>query len=241
MADNEFFLGMGVNLLEGFGLSETSPVVSVNLHKQIKPGTVGPPLKDTELRISPEGELEIRGPQVMSGYYKNKKATKDVFTADGWLRTGDLASLDEDNFLKITGRIKDIIITAGGKNISPQKIENSMKTSPYIGQVCIVGDRLPYLAALIVPDFEELRPWALRQGISLPDDKALINEKKVQQLIRNELDHHTECYGKVEKIRRFHLLADEWTQDTGELTPTQKVKRQVIVDRYGELIEKMYS
>ena len=167
VSDAEFFIGMGIKILEGFGLTETTPVTHFNRPGKIKPGTVGHAIPQTKVKIADDGELLIKGPQVMKGYYKNPEATKEVFTKDGFFRTGDIAAIDDEGFLKITGRIKDIIVTAGGKNISPQNIENSLKTSQFIEQVAVIGDRRKYLSALVIPAFEALEKWAKRSGIDV--------------------------------------------------------------------------
>ncbi|NLZ28710.1 MAG: long-chain fatty acid--CoA ligase, partial [Firmicutes bacterium] len=164
--DCEFFVGMGFKILEGFGLTETSPITHFNRPWSMKPGTVGMPIKDTEAKVSDEGEILIKGPQVMAGYYKNEEATEEVMTPDGFFKTGDMGEIDNEGFLKITGRIKDIIVTAGGKNISPQNIENSVKGSRFVEQIAIIGDKRRFLSALIVPAFPELEAWAKQQGIS---------------------------------------------------------------------------
>ena len=240
VADAEFFIGMGIKILEGFGLTETTPVTNVNPPWFIKPGTVGPALPETKLKISDEGELLIKGPQVMLGYYKNKKATDEVFTKDGYFRTGDIAVIDEDGYMSITGRIKDIIVTAGGKNISPQNIENELKTSMFIEQVAIIGDQRKYLSALIIPAFDALEAWAKRNNITYSDTQELINNEQVIALFDQEVKKGTKMFSRVEQIRKFKLLKAEWTQETGELTPSLKVKRRVIMEKYGKEIEAMY-
>ncbi len=240
VSDAEFFIGMGIKILEGFGLTETTPVTNVNPPWKLKPGTVGPPLSETKVRISDEGELLIKGPQVMKGYYKNKKATDEVFTRDGWFRTGDLARIDEDGYVAITGRIKDIIVTAGGKNISPQNIENDLKSSKYIEQVAVIGDRRKYLSALVIPSFENLEKWAKSSGISFSGNSDLVANADVNGMMRGEIDRIMKNYARVEQIRKFTMLDAEWTQDTGEITPSLKVKRRVIEEKYGSYIEAMY-
>ncbi len=240
VSDLEFFLGMDLKIYEGFGLTETTPVTNVNRPWEIKPGTVGPALKDTVIKISDEGEILIKGPQVMKGYYKNPQATKEVFTKDGFFKTGDIGVVDEDGYLAITGRIKDIIVTSGGKNISPQNIENSLKTSLYIEQVAVIGDNRKYLAALIVPAFPELQKWAKKNGVAFSVNADLIENDKVLALIDSEIKSNMKSFARGEQIRRFRLLDAEWSQESGELTPSLKVKRRVINDKYAKEIESMY-
>lgn len=238
--DAEFFLGMGIKVCEGYGLSETSPVTHGNRPDHIKPGTVGPPLKDTVVKIGEDGEVLIKGPQVMMGYYRNQEATQEVFTADGFFRTGDIGEIDSEQYLKITGRIKDLIVTSGGKNISPQNIENSLKGSNYIEQVAIIGDNRKYLSALIVPDFSELKNWAGNSGITFATNSELIENPAVIKLFEGEIGANMRNYARVEQIRKFKLLDAEWSQETGELTPTLKIKRRVINSKYAGEIESMY-
>ncbi len=240
VSDAEFFLGMGIKVCEGYGLSETTPVTHGNRPGHIKPGTVGPPLKDTIVKIGEGGEVLIKGPQVMMGYYKNEDATKEVFTEDGFFRTGDIGEIDAEEYLKITGRIKDLIVTSGGKNISPQNIENSLKASSYIEQVAIIGDNRKYLSALIVPAFPELENWARNEGISFATKKELIEKPEVIKLFEEEISANMQHYARVEQIRKFKLLDAEWSQETDELTPTLKIKRRVINTKYASEIESMY-
>ena len=241
VGDAEFFIGRGMKILEGFGLTETSPITHFNRPWSIKPGTVGHAIRGTETRIADDGELLIRGPQVMAGYYKNEAATREVFTDDGFFRTGDIGLIDEDGCLKITGRIKDIIVTAGGKNISPQNIENSIKDSRFIEQVAIIGDRRKFLSALVVPSFPDMEAWAAQQGISFNTTTDLLTNAKVLELYRSEIDEKTAQFARVEQIRKFTLIKAEWTQLTGELTPTQKIKRRVIEKKYAAEIDAMYA
>jgi len=236
----EFFLGMDIPCCDAYGLSETSPMVTCNYVGHIQPGTIGVPVINTEVKISDEGEILIRGPQVMVGYYKNQAATKEALTADGFLKTGDMGKFDAEGNLSITGRIKDIIITSGGKNISPQNIENSLMFSKYINQLAIIGDGKKYLSALIIPAFEVLEPWAKDNGITYTGRPDLIKNEKVLALFEAQIKEFTKEYGQVEQIKKFTLLEREWLQETGELTPTLKVKRRVIVQKYSDLIDKMY-
>ncbi len=236
----EFFLGMDIPCCDAYGLSETSPMVTCNYVGHIQPGTIGVPVINTEVKISDEGEILIRGPQVMVGYYKNEEATKEAITPDGFLKTGDMGKFDADGNLSITGRIKDIIITSGGKNISPQNIENSLMFSTFINQLAIIGDGRKYLSALIIPAFEVLEPWAKDNGISFASRADLIKHEKVQALFATQIKEYTKEYGQVEQIKKFTLLEKEWLQETGELTPTLKVKRRVITSKYSDMIDKMY-
>ncbi len=240
VSDAEFFLGMGIKVCEGYGLSETSPVTHGNRPHHIKPGTVGPPLKDTIVKIGEGGEVLIKGPQVMMGYYKNEKATKEVFTEDGFFKTGDIGEIDDEGYLKITGRIKDLIVTSGGKNISPQNIENSLKASGYVEQVAIIGDNRKYLSALIVPAYSELENWAKAQGMTFGSRSELIAKPEVIRLFEDEIARTMKNYARVEQIRKFTLLDAEWSQETEELTPTLKIKRRVINTKYAREIRAMY-
>ncbi len=239
-SDAEFFIGMGCKILEGFGLTETSPIMTFNRPWNIKPGTVGHPIPETEIKISDDGEILVRGPQVMTGYYKNEEATGEALMPDGFFRTGDIGIIDGEGFLKITGRIKDIIVTAGGKNISPQNLEESLKKSPFIEQAGIIGDGRKYLTALIVPEFRELKKWAGENGVKFSSRSDLIASEAVRTLFRKEIDAHTSHVSRVEQIRKFTILDAEWTQASGELTPTQKVKRKIINGKYAKEIEAMY-
>jgi len=240
VSDAEFFLGMDITVLEGFGLTETTPVTNANNRHKIKPGTVGPAVKDTVCKIGEGGELLIKGPQVMMGYYKNPEATREAFTSDGFFRTGDIAEIDKDGYVKITGRLKDIIVTSGGKNISPQNIENSLKASRFIEQVAIIGDNRKYLSALIVPAFTELEAWAGQAGVQFSSRRELVENQKVKDLYTKEIEDNMKDYARVEQIRKFALLDREWSQDTDELTPTLKLKRRVINQKYNSVIESLY-
>jgi len=240
VSDAEFFLGMDIKVLEGFGLSETTPVTNANRPEKIKPGTVGAPLEDTIVKIGEGGEVLIKGPQVMLGYYGDNDATKEVFTDDGFFKTGDIGEIDKEGYLKITGRIKDLIITSGGKNISPQNLENSIKGSNFIEQVAVIGDNRKYLAALIVPAWDELENWAKANDIPFKDGADLIANAQVNILFETELGQCTKDYARVEQIRKFKLLEHEWSQETDELTPTLKIKRRIINQKYAKEIESLY-
>lgn len=239
--DAEFFIGMGIRILEGFGLTETAPITHFNRPGEIVIGSVGRPIGNTEVRISDDGEIMIRGDQVMKGYYRNSAATREAFTSDGFFRTGDIGRVDENNILYITGRKKDIIVTSGGKNIAPQNIENLLKLSPYIEQVAVIGDRRKFISALIVPDFRQLEKWAEQNRIKTDGTEKFIDDQRVIRLFEKEIEKMTMTCSRVEKVKKFTILPVEWSQKSGELTPSQKVKRHVIEEKYKEIIERMYS
>lgn len=241
VSDAEFFLGMGITILEGFGLTETTPVTNVNRPGNIKPGKVGPPVLDTEIRIAEDGEILICGPQVMLGYYEDEAATREVLTEEGFFRTGDLGQLDEDQCLSITGRKKEIIVTSGGKNISPQNLENALKGSRFIEQVAVIGDGRKYLSALITPNFEELKKWAGKVGLEYKDNEELVKSEKVEHLFEKVIAKYMRAFSRAEQIRKFCILPREWSQQSGELTPTLKCKRRVIEKKYCDEIECMYE
>jgi long-chain acyl-CoA synthetase len=236
----EFFYACGVPVLEGWGMTETTAVGTVGTLDAFKFGTVGRPMPGVELRIAEEdGEILMRGPNVFREYWRNPEATADTLI-DGWLHTGDIGEIDEDGYLKITGRKKDIIITAGGKNLTPANIENDLKQSRFISQAVMYGDRRPYPVALITLDPEEILPWAKENG--LPEDLSeLARHERIRAMVQEELDRANANYAQVEQVKRFDILDHDLSIETGELTPTLKVKRNVIYDRYGELFERMYA
>jgi long-chain acyl-CoA synthetase len=221
-------------------MTESAGVGTVGTLDAFKFGTVGKPVPHCEIRIAEEdGEILMRGPHVFKEYWRNPEATAETLI-DGWLHTGDVGELDEDGFLKITGRKKDIIITAGGKNLTPANLENDLKQSPFISQAVMYGDRKPYPVALITLDPEEILPWAKEQG--LPEDLAeLANNERVQEMVQRELDRANSNYAQVEQVKRFQIIDHDLSIETGELTPTLKVKRNVVYERYHDLFEGMYS
>jgi long-chain acyl-CoA synthetase len=236
----EFFYACGVTVLEGWGMTETTAVGTVNLPDHIRFGTIGRAMPGVELKIADDGEILIKGPNVFREYWRNPEATKETFTEDGWLMTGDLGSLDDDGYLSITGRKKDIIITAGGKNLTPSNIENDLKQSRYISQAVMYGDRRPYPVALITLDPEEILPWAQQNG--LPEEMPeLVQTDEVREMVQNELDRANAKYAQVEQVKKFALLDHDLTQETGELTPTLKLKRNVVTERYESVFESLYN
>jgi long-chain acyl-CoA synthetase len=236
----EFFYACGVPVMEGWGMTETTAVGTVGTLDAFKFGTVGRPMPGVEIRIAPEdGEILIKGPNVFREYWRNPEATAETLI-DGWLHTGDIGEVDDDGFLKITGRKKDIIITAGGKNLTPSNLENDLKQSRFISQAVMYGDRRPYPVVLITLDPEEIVPWAKEQG--LPEDMAQLAEhEQIREMMQAELDRANSNYAKVEQVKKFTVLDHDLSIESGELTPTLKVKRNVIYDRYEDLFNDMYG
>ncbi|MFL5848592.1 MAG: AMP-dependent synthetase/ligase, partial [Solirubrobacteraceae bacterium] len=235
----EFFFAAGVPVLEGYGMTETATVATYSTVEHHRFGTVGRALPGNEIRIAPDGEVLIKGPNIFRGYYRNNDASFGAIV-DGWLHTGDLGSLDDDGYLKITGRKKDIIITAGGKNLTPANLENDMKQSRWVSQAIMHGDRRPYPVMLITLDEEEIAQFAQERG--LPTDVAeLSRHPEVQALIQAELDKANAKYAQVEQVKKFVLLDHDLSQETGELTPTLKVKRNVVNEKYAELLDSLYA
>ncbi|HEX7186554.1 MAG TPA: long-chain fatty acid--CoA ligase [Thermoanaerobaculia bacterium] len=237
----EFFWGAGIEIYEGYGLSETSPVLTVNYPGNVKLGTVGPAIPGVELRIAEDGEILATGPNIMKGYWNLPDATAEVIDKEGWFHTGDIGEVDGEGFLRITDRKKELIINAYGKNVAPAPIENLLKGSHYIGQAVVIGDRRKFLSALLVPDFEILKPWAEKQGIGTADNQAMLNDPRVRALFANEVQTVNGRLASFEKIVGWELIPAEFTLETGELTPTQKVKRRVINQKYGDVIERLYE
>lgn len=237
----EFFYSVGILILEGYGLTETSPVISVNRWDRFKFGSVGLPMKQVETRITEDDEIIVKGPSVMVGYYKNETATKEAIQ-DGWFHTGDLGKFDSDGFLYITGRKKDVIKTSGGKMISPQNIENLLLVDPLFSQAVLVGDKHNYITALIVPNFEQIKFVLKDKGIHLEGpSRDLVRERVVHDLFHERIDERTKDLASYEKIKYFTLLLSEFSQEKGEITLTLKVRRQVIAQHYAEVINRMYQ
>lgn len=237
----EFFHSIGILILEGYGLTETAAPATVNRIDDYKFGTVGKPLSCSEVKIAEDGEILIRGENVFKGYYKNPEATKEAFTEDGWFKTGDIGIIDEDGFLKITDRKKEIIVTAGGKNIPPQNIENMLKTSPFISNAFVYGDRRKYLTALVTLDEEEVNNYLRTRNIDHNPSIPLLSNPHVQKLIEQEIAQINANLARYEQIKKFRILDKDFGVDSGELTPTMKLKRRVIVEKYKKLLDEMYE
>ncbi|NTW63292.1 MAG: long-chain fatty acid--CoA ligase [Chlorobiaceae bacterium] len=236
----EFFQALSINILEGYGLTETSPVTNVNRPDKIKLGTVGPAVNNVQIRIADDGEILMKGPNIMKGYWQDEAATHEVIK-DGWFYSGDIGEIDRDGYLKITDRKKHIIVTSGGKNIAPQPIENLISESPYVDQVIVIGEKRPFLIALIVPDFSKLTEFARENAISAESNKALIENKHIQQIYEKLLRNISRQLATHEKVRKFLLVDEAFSIESGDMTPTMKLKRKAITTRYTAEIDKVYQ
>jgi long-chain acyl-CoA synthetase len=237
----EFFGAVGLLILEGYGLTETSPVICVNTPDALRPGSVGKPLQGVEVKIAEDGEILTRGPHVMKGYFGKPEATAEAIDKDGWFHTGDVGVLDPQGFLVITDRKKDIIVTSGGKNIAPQPIENRIKANPFFAEFVMIGNQRNFPAALVVPNFEQLAKWAKDKGLASSDRVALIAKPEVVELFEKLVKDTTKDLAQFEKIKKIALLPAEFSLEAGELTPTLKVKRRVVEQKYKALIDRMYE
>jgi len=235
-----FFIGAGLEILEGYGLTETSPVIAVNTPTKRRIGSVGPLIPGVEVKIADDGEILSRGPHIMQGYFNNPEATSQAIDQEGWFHTGDIGVM-EDGFLRITDRKKDIIINAYGKNIAPQPLEALLKSSPYIGTPVLIGDRRKFLIALIVPNFEKLERDAAAMGIHAASHEDLVSNERVKGIFQAEIDRFNQSLDRQEKIRRFALLPRDFTIDEDEITPSLKVKRKMIDKKYKDIIDGMYA
>ncbi|HMT06407.1 MAG TPA: long-chain fatty acid--CoA ligase [Pyrinomonadaceae bacterium] len=235
------FTGAGIRIMQGYGLTETSPVISSNNPQNVRVGTVGKPIRNVEVRIAADGEIEARGPGVMLGYYHKEQATKEVFTDDGWFRTGDIGEIDADGYLKITDRKKELFKTSGGKYIAPSPIEQRIKASRFVSQAVLVGNERKFPAALIVPNFEMLESYAELKGLELKTPEDYCSNEKILDLFERQVAKETEGLSQFEKVKKIALLPAELTVDGGELTPTLKVKRRVIDEKYRAVIDELYS
>jgi long-chain acyl-CoA synthetase len=234
-----FFDAAGVLVLEGWGMTETSTAATISSEEDFKVGTIGKPFPGCEIKIADDGEILVKGPNVFQGYYKNEEATRETIV-DGWLHTGDIGEIDEDGFIKITGRKKDIIITAGGKNITPANLENEIKQHPLVSQCVVVGDRRPYLVALVTLDPEEAVAYAKEHG--LPEDpEQLATNDDIRKAIEAHVEQINEKFARVEQVKKIAILPQDLSQEAGELTPTLKVKRAVVMQKREPEIEELYA
>jgi long-chain acyl-CoA synthetase len=236
----EFFYGLGVLILEGYGLTETSPVIAVNQPNRFKLGSVGEPVKGVEVKIAEDGEILTRGASVMQGYYLMEEETRKAFEG-GWFHTGDIGFLDHEGFLYVTDRKKDLIVTASGKNVAPQKIEGALKKCPYLLNTVVIGDRRPYVAALVVPDPDKLLEHARKQGIASMDYSELLRTQEVYRFLMEQIESCLANFAPYERVRRIALIEKDFSIDAGDLTPSLKVRRRVVESEYHDVIETLYA
>ncbi len=237
-----FFRGIGVPILEGYGLTETSGASTANSLRRYRFGTVGPGMKGVEVRLDEDGEVLIRGRHVMRGYFNQPEATAAVFTPDGWFRSGDIGRLDADGFLSITDRKKDLIITAGGKNVAPQNVENLLKAScSYLSQVVMLGDRRPFCVALVTLNEEVCLKWSAERGHPAADSPALAALPAMQDEIRAAIGALNDRLAPHERIRNFRILERDFSIESGELTPKMSIKRRLVEERHGEVLDELYG
>ena len=236
----EFFDAVGIRILEGYGLTECTTAASTNRPDRYRFGTVGPALPGFEVRVDDDGEILVRSETVFQGYFKDPEATASVLTQEGWLRTGDIGEIDADGFIAITDRKKDILVTAGGKNVAPQNIENDLKTSRYVSQALVVGDRKPYVAALITLEEAEIGRWAEEHGADA-DMASLVRDERVRELVQEIVDETNRERSRYEQVKRFALLPRDFTMEHGEVTPTLKLRRRAVIEHFQSEIEELYA
>jgi long-chain acyl-CoA synthetase len=235
-----WFADVGIRIFEGYGLTETSPVLALNNAQNHRIGSVGKPIESVECQIAPDGEVLVRGPFVFAGYWHKPEATREVIETDGWFHTGDIGRLDGDGFLYITDRKKELLKTSGGKMIAPQPIESKLNNSPLVACAALVGDRHKFLSVLIAPAFPVLESLAQQQGIAFASRVELVSDPRVQAEYQALVDQVNESLANFETIKRFHLVTEEWSMDSGEFTPTMKLKRRVVTQRYARQIDAIY-
>jgi len=236
-----WFAGVGVRILEGYGLTETSPVLAINTTAAYRIGSVGKPLPNVECRIAEDGELLVRGPNVFPGYWHKLSETAESFDDEHWFRTGDIGRLDDDGFLYITDRKKELLKTSGGKLVAPQPIENKLKAFLFVGQAAVVGDKHKFLSALISPNFVALEEWTKQQGISAPTRRELVADAKVIAQYQSIVDEVNGGLAQFETIKRFRVVPEEWSLAGAELTPSLKLKRRVVNQKYADEIAAFYA
>jgi long-chain acyl-CoA synthetase len=236
-----FFYGAGVLILEGYGLTETSPVTNVNSEAELRMGTVGRPVPGTEVRIADDGEILVRGPQIMKGYYRNEEATREVIDEEGWFHTGDIGSIDADGYLRITDRKKELLVTASGKNVAPQPVQNAAKLSRFVSEALLIGDRRPYTVLLVVPNYDSLEPWARHKGIAWESREQLARLPEVRAKLEREVAARLDGFARHEMPKKVLPLVREFSLERDEITPTLKVKRRVVEQAYSAEIEAIYA
>jgi len=237
----EWYADIGIRIHEGYGLTETSPVIAVNKPAAHKIGTVGRPLPNVEVRIADDGEILVRGPSIFKGYWARPEETKQALEPDGWFHTGDIGHIDEDGYLLVTDRKKDLIKTSGGKFIAPQPIEQRLKNNSLVAEAVVIGDKKKFPAVIIAPNFAELLPWAKANGIGTKDREELATDPRVREMYESIVGNVNADLAQFEKLKKVLIIADEFTVADGSLTPTLKVKRRVVEERYRPLIQRMYA
>ncbi len=237
----KFFESMGLNIIEGYGMTETHLIISLTPAAKIRYGSCGQPLDILDVKIAEDGEVLVKGPTAMAGYYKKPRETAEMIDSDGWLHTGDIGYLDEDNFLYLTDRKKNIIVTAGGKNIAAAPIENLLKKSRYIDEACLIGNKRKFISALIVPNFNKLEKWAKKNKIAVTDHQELVEHQKVKDFIWQEVETQQEKLAAFEKVKKIALLAEEFTIEKEELTASLKMRKKQIHNNYKDIIDKIYK
>ena len=235
----DFFYALGLVVLEGYGLTETAPVIAVNTFEQLKFGTVGKPIPGVGVKIAPDGEILAKGPNVMKGYYKKEDETREAFEG-GWFHTGDIGYLDDEGYLVITDRKKDLIITAGGKNVAPQPIENVLKRNPYIANAVVIGGRRKFISAIIVPNLEKLEAYAKQAGVAYIDARELVAKEEISKFLLDEIDRATPQLAPYEKIKKILVLDRDFAVELEEMTPTLKVRRNLVEEKFKNLIDSLY-
>jgi long-chain acyl-CoA synthetase len=237
----KWFASVGIALWEGYGLTETSPVIALNTPLIHRMGAVGMPMPNLELKLAEDGELLVRGPSVFSGYWNKPSMTAECLDAEGWFRTGDIGHMDADGFLYITDRKKELLKTSGGKMVAPQPIENKLKNNILVAQAALVGDRHKFISAILSPNFTALEEWAGRHGVDAKDRAELVSDSRVVALYAEIVREVNGSLANFESLKRFRVVADEWSQESGELTPSMKLKRRVITEQYAALIDALYA
>jgi long-chain acyl-CoA synthetase len=237
----EFFHAAGLIILEGYGLTETTPILTCNRPDCYRLGSVGLPVAGVTLKLAPDGEILARGPNIAQGYYKRPEATAEAWDAEGWFHTGDVGEIDDRGFVRITDRKKDLIKTSGGKYVAPQNVENLLKTQPHISQAVVIGDKRRYCVALLTLDVEEVERFAAAEGLACTGREELLRHPRVLELVEREVGEVNKRLASYETVKYFRVLTTDFSQEAGELTPSLKVKRKVVLERFGPLIDEMYA
>ncbi len=237
----KFFEAIGLRIVEGYGMTETHLIITLTPSGKTKYGSCGKPIPEVEVKIAEDGEVLVKGDTLMAGYFNKPELTADMIDSEGWLHTGDIGYLDEDNYLFLTDRKKNIIVTSGGKNVAPAPIEHKIKTSKYIDDVCLVGSKRKFISALVIPNYEMLKGWAKEQGLHINDNEELVNNEKVRGLIGSDIDEGQADFARYEQAKKFAILSEPLSIEKGELTPSLKIKRNVVEERYKPLIDALYQ